>query len=199
MKKQIDYYVSMISPWTYLGDDRLNTIASEENAIINLKPINFAIVFPKTGGLPLAKRATARQAYRMQELKRWKKHLEIPMNFEPAFFPASEWPAAGMIIMAKKTGLNAGKLLNRFLTAVWAEDRNIADPKTLLSIADDLDLDGLTLLNEAENNPEIKIAWETNSNDALAAGVFGAPTYVIDGQLFWGQDRLDFVQRALKV
>ena len=138
MKKQIDYYVSIISPWTYLGDDRLNTIASEENAKINIKPINFAIVFPKTGGLPLAKRAAARKAYRMQELQRWQKHLEIPLNFEPAFFPASEWPAAGMIITAKKIGLNAGKLLNGFLTAVWAEDQNIADPKTLLSIADKL-------------------------------------------------------------
>ena len=197
MPKQIDYYMSLISPWTYLGDDRLTKLAGEKNAVINIKPINLGLIFPETGGLPLSKRAPTRKAYRMQELRRWQKFLKLPINFKPAFFPANEWPAAGMVISAKKQGLNGGALLNGFLTAVWAEDRNIADRETILAVASEQSLDGLALLNETENSPEIEAIWKTNSKEALAIGVFGAPTYVIDSQLFWGQDRLEFVERAL--
>ena len=197
MPKRIDYYMSLISPWTYLGNDRLTKLASKKNAVINIKPINLGLIFPETGGLPLAKRAPARKAYRMQELRRWQNFLKVPINFKPAFFPANEWPAAGMVISAKKQGLNGGALLNGFLTAVWAEDRNIANRETMLAVASEQNLDGLALLNETEDSPEIGAIWETNSKEALAVGVFGAPTYVIDSQLFWGQDRLEFVERAL--
>jgi len=197
MPTRIDYYMSLVSPWTYLGDDRLTKLAGEKNAVINIKPINLGLIFPETGGLPLAKRAPTRKAYRMQELKRWQKFLKIPINFNPTFFPADEWPAAGMVISAKKQGLNAGALLNGFLTAVWAEDRDIANRKTILAVASERNLDGVALLNEAENNPEIETMWKTNSKEALAIGVFGAPTYVINSELYWGQDRLEFVERAL--
>ena len=197
MPKRIDYYMSLVSPWTYLGDDRLTKLASKKNAVINIKPINLSLIFPKTGGLPLAKRSPVRQAYRMQELRRWQKTLKVPINFNPAFFPANEWPAVGMVITAKKQGLNSGALLNGFLTAVWAEDQNIADRDTMLTVAREQNLDGLAILDETESDPQIEAIWKTNSKEALAVGVFGAPTYVIDSQLFWGQDRLEFVERAL--
>lgn len=197
MPQRIDYYVCLISPWTYLGDARIRAIAAKHGAEVNVKPMNLGRVFPETGGLPLAKRAPARQAYRMQELKRWRDFLELPLTLEPAFFPASEWPAAGMVIAAKKQGLDCGPLVNGYLSAVWAEDRNIADPATATAIADERGFDGSTLLAEAERDAGIKATWDTYSDEALAAGVFGAPAYVIGEHVFWGQDRLDFVDRLL--
>jgi len=197
MTQRIDYYVCLISPWTYLGDARLAAIAAEHGAEINYKPMNLGRVFPETGGLPLAKRPPARQAYRMQELKRWRDFLDVPLTLEPAHFPASEWPAAGMVIAAKAAGRDCGALINGFLSGVWAEERNIADPDTACAIADERGFDGAALLAEAENNDAIKATWDTYSDEALAAGVFGAPAYVIGDEVYWGQDRLDFVDRAL--
>ncbi|MBT6094400.1 MAG: 2-hydroxychromene-2-carboxylate isomerase [Rhodospirillaceae bacterium] len=196
MTKRIDYYVCLISPWTYLGDTRFTEIAAKHGAEVNLKPMNLGRVFPETGGLPLGKRAPARRAYRMQELARWRDHLGVPINFEPAYFPANEWPAAGMVIAAKNQGLNCAPLVNGFLSAVWAEERNIADPDTMLAIAKERGFDGEALLKVAEEDAT-KDQWDVNSDEALAAGVFGAPAYVIGEQLFWGQDRLEFVERAL--
>ncbi len=197
MTQRIDYYVCLISPWTYLGDARFRAIAAKHGAEVNVKPMNLGRVFPETGGLPLAKRAPARQAYRMQELKRWRDFLELPLALEPAFFPASEWPAAGMVIAAKQQGRDCGPLVNGFLSAVWAEDRNIADPAAAAAIADERGFDGSALLAEAERDAGIKATWDTYSEEALAAGVFGAPAYVIGEHVFWGQDRLDFVDRLL--
>ncbi len=198
MPQRIDYYVCLISPWTYLGDARLQEIARKHGAEVNPKPMNLGRIFPETGGLPLAKRAPARQAYRMQELKRWRDFLGLPLKLEPAYFPANEWPAAGMVIAAKAAGLDCGPLINGFLSAVWAEDRNIADLDTAVAIANERGFDGAVLLAKAEKDASIKANWDSNSDEALAAGVFGAPAYVIDEQVFWGQDRLDFVDRALQ-
>ncbi len=197
MPNRIDYYMSLLSPWTYLGDARLIEIAAKHGAEINIKPTNLGRVFPETGGLPLAKRAPARQAYRMQELKRWHDFLGVPINYEPAFFPTNEWPAAGVVIAAKRQGIDCHPLLKGFLTAVWAEERNIADRGTILAIAKECSFNGPALLDEAENDPDIEAIWVSNSNDALEAGVFGAPSYIIGDQLFWGQDRLEFIDRAL--
>lgn len=196
MPKIVDYYVCLISPWTYLGDQRLNAIAETHSVRINLKPMNLGKVFPETGGLPLAKRAPARQAYRLQELERWRRFRDRPLNIRPKYFPANEWPAAGMVIAAKAQGLDCGRLASALLRAVWAEDRDIADTGTLTAIADECGLDGAKLLEAAER-PQTAEQWDAYSAEALAAGVFGAPAYVFGDQLFWGQDRLDFLERAL--
>jgi 2-hydroxychromene-2-carboxylate isomerase len=197
MPQRIDYYLCLVSPWTYIGDARLTEIAQQHDAVINYKPMNLGRVFPETGGLPLGKRAPARKAYRMQELIRWRDHLNLPITLEPAFFPANEWPAAGMVIAAIRQGLNCGPLVNGFLTAVWAEERNIADRDTMLAVANERGFDGPALLEMAESDASIKDTWDQNSDEALAAGVFGAPAYVIGENLYWGQDRLEFVGREL--
>ena len=196
MTKQVDYYICLISPYTYMGDAGLTKIAKKHNARINYKPVNLGQIFPETGGLPLAKRAPARQAYRMQELTRWRDFLGLPMNLTPAHFPTAEWPAAGMVIAAIEQNLNPGDLVNGFLSAVWAEERDISDKDTMITIANEKGFDGSALFVAAEASA-IREAWDVNSSVAIAAGVFGAPTYVYDGQIYWGQDRLDFLERAL--
>ena len=196
MSKTIDYYICLVSPYTYLGDALVTEIAARHGAAIRHKPMELAKIFPETGGLPLAKRAPARQAYRLVELKRWRKHRGLPLNLRPKFFPAPEWPAAGMIIAAQDQELDCGPLVNGILTAVWAEDRDIADIDTLKAIAGKCGLDGGALLDAAEDDA-VKATYAANSEQALAAGVFGAPSYVFTNELYWGQDRLAFLEDAL--
>jgi len=196
MTSEIIYHFSLNSPWTYLGDARLTEIADRHGAAINYKPTNLGKVFPETGGLPLPKRAPARQAYRLQELARWRDHVGVPLNLHPAFFPADEATAAGMVIAAKQQGLDCGPMVNGILTAVWAQERNIADTDTLLAIADERGFDGPALLAAATDDG-VTAEWDQNAQDALDGGVFGAPTYILGEHLFWGQDRLEFLDRAL--
>ena len=192
----ITYYVSLMSPYAYLGAERFLQIAGNYNAIIKYKPTNMKIVFPKTGGLPLAKRSSARKNYRLTELRRWSNYSKIPLNLNPKHYPTSEWPAAGIIMHLQSKGLEPGRLLNKFLRAVWVEDRNIGDFNTILEIVNEAGLDGDGLLKSGQNI-NLKKEWGKNSLDAIKNGVFGVPSYLFDNELFWGQDRLNFLEYAL--
>jgi 2-hydroxychromene-2-carboxylate isomerase len=199
MGKTITYYLAPQSPWTYLGHDRLLELARAHDAHIDVKPFDLGKVFSVSGGLPLAKRPPQRQAYRLAELARWSAWLKLPLNAQPKFFPVPPEQAARFIIAAR-TGLGADvalQLAGAIMRALWAEDKNIADDATLVQIAAQCGMDGRMLLKSAETTG-VQDEYDSNTNDAIAANVFGAPWYVVDGQAFWGQDRLDFVAQALK-
>jgi 2-hydroxychromene-2-carboxylate isomerase len=193
---KIDYFLSLVSPYAYLGGDELANIAAKHDAEVNVKPIDLSQIFPKTGGLPLAKRAPERQAYRLTELTRWSRYLNKPLNLQPRFFPAAEGLAARMVLAAGQTGGDALQLANAFGRAVWAEERNIADTPTLLEIAAENGYDAASLM-EAASLAETESRYQTCSQEALGKGVFGVPTYIFNEELFWGQDRLLFLDRAL--
>ncbi|MCG8693092.1 MAG: 2-hydroxychromene-2-carboxylate isomerase [Minwuiales bacterium] len=195
MSKTIDYFASLQSPWTYLGHQRLVEIAARHGATIRIAPVNFGVIFPKTGGLPLPKRAPERQTYRMMELRRWRSFLDVPLNFTPAHFPTDETLAAGMVAAARDAGQDAVGLAGAVLRGVWAEEKDIADRDTLLAIADGLGLDGSALVSAAET--DAGATWQRDTEAALERGVFGAPTYIYRDELFWGQDRIDFLDRAV--
>jgi 2-hydroxychromene-2-carboxylate isomerase len=196
MTKTIDYYLSLNSPWTYLGSGRLEEIAKAHGARVRVKPVDYGVIFPKTGGLPLAKRAPARQAYRLVELQRWSKALGVPLNLHPGFFPAAEQLAACTVLAAGETDGAPLKLAHAILRAVWVEERDIADAATLEAIADATGHSGINLMARA-CEPETLESYRALTEEALERGVFGAPTYVLDGELFWGQDRLEFLDKAL--
>lgn len=196
MPVSIDYYFSLISPWTFFGDARFRDVAARHGAEVRHKPVKLGEVFAVSGGLPLAKRPPQRQAYRMQELKRWSRHLDVPINLEPAFFPADDGPAARMVIAAQRAGLDVGPLAHAVLRAVWQEERNIAETDILVDIADEIGYPGEDLIEEIAD-PAVAATYDAYTEDAIRIGVFGAPTYVIGEQMFWGQDRLDFVDLAL--
>lgn len=198
MTKHIDYYLSLVSPFTYLGSARLEEIARQHRAEVRVMPVNLGTIFPKTGGLPLAKRAPERQAYRLAELERWRTHRDVPLTLKPKFFPAAEAAAACMVVAAGKTGGDPLRLAHAILRAVWAEERDIADTDTLQAIARETGHRDRDLLAAAQD-PATRALYDAQTEAALARGVFGAPTYVVDDTLFWGQDRLDFVARALSV
>jgi 2-hydroxychromene-2-carboxylate isomerase len=199
MPKTIDYYFTVTSPWSYLGDARFRAIADRHGWRIDHKPVDMGEVFAVSGGLPLAKRPPQRVAYRMMELKRWRARLGVPLTLEPAFFPAVDKTARRLILAAKKDGLDAqrlGKLVHAFMRTVWVDEKDIADPATLAEIMDGMGLDSARLLASADTTEVDDIA-QAYTEQAKSIGVFGAPTYVIDGELFWGQDRLDFVEEKV--
>lgn len=196
MPDVIDYYVSLNSPWTYLGHDRLVAIAREHGKRIHVEPVDFGPIFAATGGLPLPKRSPQRQAYRLQELQRWRDYLAVPLVLQPAHWPGQELDAAGMIYAARERGEDAVALTGAFLRANWVDEKDIGDEPTQDQIADALGMDGAALRADAAaaDYPAIR---EQAANDAIARGVFGAPSYVYGESLYWGQDRLDFLQREL--
>ena len=190
MNKNIDYYLTPTSPWTYLGHERFAQIATRHGAAVAVKPVDYGVIFPQSGGLPLGKRAPQRQAYRLSELARWRDFLGVPLHLQPKFFPADPISAACIVCAAPRERQMA--IAADFLRAVWTEERNIADIGVLTDIA--------TRHGVADAPAAIvrgKPIFERNTQEALTRQVFGAPTYALRDELFWGQDRLDFLDRAL--
>ena len=192
----VEYFFTLVSPWTFLGDAAFRGIAQKHGATIRHVPVNMGRVFQATGGLPSAKRSDARKALRMQELKRWRAYRDVPINLEPAHFPVSDQLAAGIVIAAQQTGADVAELCHAFMRAVWIEERDISDTETAIAITNACDLDG-KLLSAAASNPSVNAIWERNTDDAIARGVMGAPFYIIDEHTLWGQDRLEFVENIL--
>jgi len=192
----IDYYDSMSSPWTYLGHLRFVKLAHRFGLTIRHKPMDLLKVWSVSGGLPLKQRAQQRQAYRHQELRRWRELLQVPCNLEPAHHPVADRRACYMVVAAMRRGLDWSTLSHAILRAVWVEDRDIADHATLVTIANENGMDGKVLLAATEDEA-VQAEYLSNTEEAIRIRVFGAPTYVFDGELFWGQDRLQMLEWRL--
>jgi 2-hydroxychromene-2-carboxylate isomerase len=197
MPKTIDYFTTPLSPWTYLGHDRFVAIAARHGASVRVLPMDLGKVFPVSGGLPLAKRAPQRQAYRLVELARWRDYLGLPLNLQPKFGAAPADAALRSIVAAKEQGeAPALALAGALLRARWAEERDISDPATLAAIVRACGLDPERIADRA-GSPEVQAAYDACTQEAIDRQVFGAPTYAYRDALYWGQDRLDFLDRAL--
>ena len=198
MARNVEYFFTPVSPFTYLGHDRFVAIAGRHGVSIDVKPVDLGPVFAVSGGLPLKQRAPQRQAYRLVELARWSKHLGLPLNLQPRHFPvpaaiASKWILAAL---SEQGAAGALKLTGALLRAVWAEERNIAESDTLAAIASEQGLDPRSLA-EAAASAGIGERYDALTQEAIDRQVFGAPTYIYRDEPFWGQDRLDFLDRAL--
>ena len=195
----IDYYMTLNSPWTYLCSAPLAEIARRNNVTVNVKPCKFGPIFEQTGGLPLPKRSPQRRAYRMMELKRWREVRGVPLTLEPKFFPCDDTAATRLVILAKLQGENAHKLSMELGRALWEREESLADPDAIFSAARRAGLDGAKLRAGGPSDAELDARLEQFTQEALAAGVFGAPSFVLpSGEVFWGQDRLELLERALK-
>ena len=198
MGRTVDYYFAPQSPWAYLGHQRLADIARRAGASIRVMPIDLGgKVFPISGGLPLGQRAPQRQAYRLVELQRFSQHLGAPLNLKPKYFPVGGDDAARLIIAADlAAGTDAAMAISgAVLSACWAQERNIADEKVLGQLLEEQGLPAALL--EQSHSQAVQVRYEAYTQQAIDVGVFGAPSYVVDGEIFWGQDRLDFVERVL--
>ncbi len=198
MSKTVEYFLAPQSPWAYLGHPRFMEVVQKTGATVLLKPADVVKVFSVSGGVPVGQRPPQRQAYRLDELRRWSAHLKRPLNLHPAFFPVAGDPGAKLMIAALHAGGTdkALALAGALGSAVWAEEKNIADADTLAAIADSVGLDGAALLTLSASDA-VAADYARNTDEAIAANVFGVPWYRVDGEGFWGQDRLDFVERLL--
>ncbi len=198
MNHRVDYHFAPQSPWTYLGHQRFTDMARAAQATVRVLPVDLGKIFPISGGLPLGKRAPQRQAYRLVELKRFSEQLKLPLNLHPRFFPVAADDAARLITAVDlHDGTDAAMALTgAVLRAVWAEERNIADPEVLAQLLAECGMKGARL--DEARSPAVEALYQERTQEAIDAGVFGAPSFVVDGEMFWGQDRLDFVQRRLQ-
>lgn len=197
LKTEIDYYLAVQSPWAYLGHARFAALAEQAGAIVRVRPADFGKVFAASGGLPLGKRAPQRQAYRLLELRRFADFLGLPMQVQPQFFPVAGDDASRLIIAVDQAdgGAAALRLTGAVLAAVWAEQRDIADAAVLATLLQENGLAAERLAQSRE--PAAQDRYDEYTQSAIDGGVFGAPSYCVDGEVFWGQDRLDFLQRRL--
>lgn len=186
----IDYYLFTLSPFTYLAGDRLEQIAAKHGATITYKPFDLIQAFGRTGGTPLAQRPQARLDYRAQDLARSAAKLGMPLNVKPAYFPTNPAPSAFAIIAAQKAGGgDVGALVRAILRAVFAEEKDVADDAVVKACLSEAGFDPSLADSGLLTGAEI---YERTLDEAVAAGVFGAPFYITDsGQKFWGQDRLE--------
>jgi len=196
--RTIDYYFALNSPWSYLGSARLRQIAQRHRCRVNVKPAKFGEIFVQSGGLPLPKRSPQRRAYRLMELQRWRDHLGIPIVIEPRTFPVDETPAARLVLACVLAGADALALATEFGRSLWELDQVLTEEPVLEAAAKRAEIDLAAVKAKAPPDAELDALWSRNTEEAVARGVFGAPAYVLEtGEIFWGQDRLDFLDRAL--
>ncbi len=199
---ELPCYYSLSSPWAYLGGPKLQDIVRRHQVKLVLKPYDFQAIATVTGSVPLRTRPPARIDYHTLELERWSNYLGMPLVLKPKHYPwvvtDPDWNKrpGWMVIAAQERGHDAFRLSHALLRALWAEERNTADAKVRIEIAAENGMDGAALV-AAENSPEVQAIYQRYTDDAAAHGVFGAPTLILNGERFWGQDRFDFLDRAL--
>ena len=194
---KIKYFYSASSPFAYLGSVRFQFIAKKYNATIVEKPCDLGgVIFPKTGGLPLPQRSPQRQKYRLDELKRWSEFLNIKINLKPKFFTPKDVHLPSKYIIA--ANLLGAQIVfgHKILEQLWSEEKDISDEKNIEHISNLFKLNFKVLSDLAKSDKVSKI-YQDNTEEAVTKNVFGAPSYIYNNELFWGQDRLDFLERAL--
>ena len=193
---QIDYYLATVSPNTYLAGTRLEEVAGRHGATITYKPLDVMALFARTGGVPPKERHPSRQAYRLVELARQARKNAMPINLQPAFWPTNPAPSSYAIIAAQSAGGgDLGGLVHAITRACWAEEKDIAEDAVIRACLEEAGFDPALadsgLLQGAET-------YAANLEEAVDTGVFGVPFFVTDdGGLFWGQDRIEDLDRHL--
>lgn len=197
MSRQIDYYFSLQSPWAYIGHALFTQVASDYGCRINYRPVTLVDLFSETGGLPLAKRHPVRQRYRILELQRWRDKRGLDLRLHPAHWPFNAALADKLVIAMVEAGHDSEPYLRLAFPAIWQQERDLGDPAVLTELVNAARLPGPALLERARS-AEVGARYEKNREEAVAADVFGSPVYVLDGEVFWGQDRIELLADALR-
>ena len=203
MTIQLDCYYSLSSPWMYFAGPQLQDLVRRHHVQLVLKPYDFQAVVPLTGGIPLKTRPEPRRSYHALELARWRDYLQMPLNLEPRHYPKGaptdpNWNKlpGWMVIAAQLQGLDAFVLSHALLRALWVEERDPSQAEVRIAVANENGYDGVALQKLEQAQP-VQAEYGVFTREAVERGIFGAPIFVLDGERFWGQDRLPFVDRAL--
>lgn len=198
MPGTIDYYYSTRSIYAYFGAQRIVDLARAAGRTLVHKPIDLSRIVPASGSLAFGQRSAAHKSYFFgREIERWSEYLDMPVLVDPVHHIGNrEWPS-GFVIAAQQQGADVNALHVAILRALWQDDRDIGDPQVLAQVASEAGL-APGPLRRAALEPAVQQEFARNSDDAVAMGVFGSPTYVVDAEMFYGQDRLVMVERALR-
>ena len=196
MTRHIDYFFTCISPFSYFGHRAFHEVAGRYGARINYRPVRLGEVFASSGALPLAQRTPARQRYRLIELQRIADMRGLPVNLKPAFFPADPSLGDGTVAALVLRGEDPFEYLDALYRTVWVDEADIADEAVIASRLAACGFDAGAILAEAKSDA-VGTQIRRNSEDAVAAGAMGSPTYLLNGEPFWGQDRIDYLVQAL--
>jgi len=198
MTSHVDYYFSVASPWTYLGHERFSKLAERHDLDVSFRPVDFTRVLHASGGLLYQNRSEQRRRYRQVELDRWRHYLDIALTLEPAYYPVDRTPA-GLLMVACRHFPQQTRfgLLQAILASIWRDNLDISNWQVLTSLINNEGLDADAILAETRQ-PACQHLLERHTDDAIEAGVFGVPSYVLEEEIFWGQDRLDLLARALE-
>lgn len=187
--RQIDYYYTVMSPWCYLAGDRPAEVAARHGCTLRYKPVDPAALFARTGGVALAERHESRKAYRLQELRRQAAKLDKPIKIQPLHFGTNPAPAAYAIIAAQEAGGgDIHALVQGLSNALWEADRAVAEDDVIRDCLGHAGFDPGLAFSGMLTGAEI---YGRNLEDAIEAGVFGYPFFVVEGEKFWGQDRIE--------
>lgn len=197
MNPAIRCFLSMASPWAYLGHAEFVAIAKRHGVSITFVPLPLRRLFPETGGLPLPKRHPVRQRYRLVELQRWRALRSLPLKLQPRGAPMDPEGADRVVIAIQQAGHDPDAFMRRAFAAYWAEDRDPGDRAVLADLLAEAGLPAELL--ERSDSEEVRATYEANLSVALDEGIFGAPSYVLNGEIFWGQDRLPLLEDALAI
>jgi len=192
----LDYYFTISSPWAYFGDHRMRDIANYHDLHLRYKPINLVKILSETGGQLLNNRSIERQAYRLIELERWRQHLGLPLNLQPKFLQSDDTYANKLVIACTQLAIDPARLTYELMQAFWVEDQDITNLDTLKRIITNHSLDPNQLMNFAKNT-RVSHLLDSYTDEAILKGVFGVPSYVIEDEIFWGQDRLELLDQKL--
>jgi len=195
MTRKITVYLSLLSPWAYIGHGELQALVAKHDLQVEYRPVALSQVFPESGGLPLSKRHPARQKYRIVELQRWREKRGLNFHLHPACWPFDPSLGDRTVCAMVLDGVDPSKFIGAAFAGIFEQQRNLADGQEIAAILGESGYDPHWL--ERGESGEAEIAYQRNLALALADGVFGSPSYVLDGEVFWGQDRLGLLDDAL--
>ena len=197
MSDPIKFYFACVSPWSYLGLDALKEIADKHGRTIAYKPTDVGRTWKETGsGKPLGERPDVMKSYRLLELPRWAAWRGVPLNAKPKHFPAPFYLSSNVIIAAGQAGEDMFAVTRALMRGCWVEERNVGDERDVTEILDGLGLDGATLV-AAAGSDVVAAELSANTDEALADNAWSVPSYVVDGELFYGQDRMEMIDWRL--
>lgn len=192
----IDYYFYCASPYTYLGHNKICDVAERHKVRLNYKPVNLSALWEISGGVPPGQRPPVRQRQRLVELQRLAAWRGLPIKTAPKHWPVDAALADRVIIALVESGHDPRYFMAKVLAGVWAHDDDIADEAVLTSYLSQVGLDAMPALKDAKT-AGIAAIRDRNSQEAIAADAIGVPTYVLNGEAFWGQDRIELLEEAL--
>jgi 2-hydroxychromene-2-carboxylate isomerase len=197
MSRTIDYYFTMVSPWAYIGDALFKSIARKHRLDVVYRPVNLGKLFPNSGGLPLGQRHPLRQQYRLIELQRWREKRGLSsFAIQPKNWPFDPTLADACVLALVAAKVDPSAFISAGFKAIFEQQRGLADRAVIADVLKACGADAEAIL-AAAGTDAIKQAYDANYDHALAAGAFGSPAYVLDGEVFWGQDRLELLDEAL--